>query len=137
VAGGPAGDEGDASLAGRSILVVDDEADVREVLRTALEDRGARVACAASVAEALAHYATEPPEVVVSDIGMPGADGYALAERLGLACEGSVPAIALTAYAAREDAARARAAGFRRHLAKPVDAAEVIRAVAELLPVRT
>jgi CheY-like chemotaxis protein len=73
--------------------------------------------------------------VLVSDIGMPGSDGYMLAERLELRGPGAAPAIALTAYASREDSGRAFAAGFRLHLPKPVDAALVARSVAEVLRV--
>jgi len=116
---------------------VDDEADVRDVLRVVLEEHGARVVSAGSVEEALARYGERRPDLVLLDIGMPGLDGYALAERLRLREEGAVPAIALTAYASHADAARTRAAGFRLHLAKPVDAALVVRSVAGVLEIRT
>jgi CheY-like chemotaxis protein len=82
-------------------------------------------------------FEAERPDVVVTDIGMPGSDGYTLADRLKLRGPGAPPAIALTAYASREDASRAFAAGFKLHLAKPVDAALVVRSVAGVLPVRT
>jgi PAS domain S-box-containing protein len=138
---GPEGDlsaaEADlrAALAGRTVLVVDDEADVRDVLRAALEEHGARVLTASSTAEAVMRFESERPDVLVSDIGMPGSDGYMLAERLKLRSPGATPAIALTAYASREDSGRAFAAGFRLHLPKPVDAALVARSVAEVLRV--
>jgi PAS domain S-box-containing protein len=137
-AAAPAGAAGERFvLADRTILVVDDEADVRDVLRVVLEEHGARVMSAGSVDEALACYEARRPDLVLSDIGMPGLDGYALAERLRLREKGSVPAIALTAYASRGDAARTRAAGFRLHLAKPVDAALVVHSVAGVLEIRT
>jgi CheY-like chemotaxis protein len=134
-----AADEADqrAAIAGRTVLVVDDEADVRDVLRRALEEHGARVVTAGSAAEAAERFESERPDVLVSDIGMPGSDGYTLAEQLKLGAPDAVPAIALTAYASREDASRALAAGFRLHLAKPVDAALLVRSVAGVLAVRT
>jgi len=131
----PAGPEGDgAPLAGRLVLVVDDEADVRDVLRLVLERHGARVVTAGSVAEAVASVEAERPDLVVSDIGMPGSDGYALLEQLrSRAWPDGPPAVALTAYASPDDAARALAAGFRAHLAKPVDPRAVLDTIAELL----
>ena len=132
----PSAERGDAhrsALSGRAILVVDDEAGVRELLGVVLARHGARVVSAASVAEAVASYEAERPDIVLSDIAMPGADGYALADRLRLNEEGAVPAVALTAYAAPEDAARARAAGYRAHLAKPVDPGIVVQTLAGLL----
>jgi PAS domain S-box-containing protein len=122
-----------SALSGRTILVVDDEASVRELLGVVLARQGARVVSAASVAEAVALFDAERPDLVLSDIAMPEADGYALADRLRLSGEGAVPAVALTAYAAPEDAARARAAGYRAHLAKPVDPGIVVQALAGLL----
>jgi PAS domain S-box-containing protein len=126
---------GDGSaLLGRVVLVVDDECDVRDVLQHVLERSGARVVSAGTVAEALAAAEADPPDLVVSDIGMPGADGYALLEQLrarpGL---GRPAAVALSAYASHEDAARSLAAGFRAHLAKPVDAQVVVETLAGLL----
>jgi PAS domain S-box-containing protein len=134
--GAPGADQ-HAALAGRTVLIVDDEADVRDVLRAALEEHGARVVTAGSAAEAVMRYESEKPDVLVSDIGMPGSDGYMLAERLRLGSPGAAPAIALTAYASHEDAMRAVEVGFKLHLAKPVDAALVVRSVAGVLPVRT
>jgi PAS domain S-box-containing protein len=122
------------ALLGRSVLVVDDEPDVRDVLRLVLERHGARVATAASVVEALESVDAETPDLVVSDIGMPDADGYALVERLRDLEAGRRPAaVALTAYASPEDAARALAAGFEAHLAKPIDPGLVVDTLAGLL----
>jgi PAS domain S-box-containing protein len=122
-------------LGGQLVLVVDDEPDVREVLRLVLERQGARVVTAGSVAEATVAYEAECPNLVVSDIGMPGADGYALMDRLrSRTAEGRpVSAVALTAYATPEDAARVRASGFRAHLAKPVDPRLVVETLVGLL----
>jgi CheY-like chemotaxis protein/two-component sensor histidine kinase len=124
------------ALDGLKVLVVDDDSAVCEVLRLVLSGQGARPTVAASVDEALAAFARERPDVVVSDIGMPHADGYALIRSVrarGPEAGGDVPALALTAYASPEDAARARAAGFSTHLAKPVDPAVVIRTIGTLV----
>jgi len=123
-----------SALRGRLVLVVDDEADVRDVLKLVLEGHGARVVTAASVAEAVASMDAEPPDLVVSDIGMPEADGYALIEQLrARAARRPAGAVALTAYASPDDAARALAAGFQAHLAKPIDPRLVVGTLAGLL----
>jgi signal transduction histidine kinase len=122
-------------LDGLHILVVDDEPDTRDLLATTLESCGARVTTVASVPEALSELDRARPDVVVSDIGVPGEDGYSLIRRLrARAAEqgGNVPAVALTAYARAEDRVRALAAGFQMHLAKPVDPAELVASVAAL-----
>jgi CheY-like chemotaxis protein len=129
-------DESAPPLAGVRILAVDDEADAREVLRALLEQHGAEVRTAGSVAEAMALVQAWRPEVLVSDIGMPEADGYELMLRvraLGPEGGGLVRAVALTAYAAEEDARLASHAGYDRHLPKPVDAAQLLRHIVELL----
>jgi CheY-like chemotaxis protein len=93
------------------------------------------VKTAGSVSEAVAALDAERPDVVVSDIGMPVADGYALIQTVRARAPeqgGDVPAIALTAYASPEDAARSRAAGFQVHLAKPLDPGRLVEAVAGL-----
>jgi PAS domain S-box-containing protein len=122
-------------LAGVRVLVVDDDADARLMTRRLLEGPGAEVEAAASADEALAMLAARPFDMLVSDIGMPGGDGYELLRRLR-AAEASpnreVPAIALTAYARMQDRVRALQAGFQRHLAKPVEPAELLDAVAAL-----
>jgi PAS domain S-box-containing protein len=119
-------------LAGASVLVVEDDPDTRELLRRILEAEAARVVTAASGAEALAALEQATPSVLVCDIGMPGEDGYAVLQRLR-SRRGDLPAIALTAYAGPEDRERAHAAGFQRHLAKPVDPPVLISAIAALL----
>lgn len=124
-------------LAGLHLLVVDDEADTREMLRALLEQCGARVRLAASAADAMAQLTAEPPDLLVSDIGMPGEDGYALIRKLrGLPPEagGDTPAVALTAYARSGDRARALLAGFNNHLAKPVEPTELLAAIVALAP---
>jgi PAS domain S-box-containing protein len=124
------------ALDGLKVLVVDDDSAVCEVLRLVLSGQGARPTIAASVDEAQAAFARERPDVVVSDIGMPHRDGYAFIESVrALSADdgGNVPALALTAYASPEDAARARAAGFSMHLAKPVDPALVVRTIGTLV----
>ncbi|HYE21482.1 MAG TPA: GAF domain-containing protein [Tepidisphaeraceae bacterium] len=122
-------------IAGVRVLVVDDEPDARALLARVLEGCQARVRTAGSADEALALLAAERPDVLVSDIGMPGEDGYALIRKvrsLGPDRGGAVPAIALTAYARAEDRMRAVLAGFQMHVAKPVEPAELITMVASL-----
>jgi CheY-like chemotaxis protein len=118
-------------LRGLRALVVEDEPDAREFLSALLERHGMQVRAVASVPEALAALAGESFDVVLSDIGLPGRDGYALVE--SLRADGSrMPAIAITAFARTQDRDRAAAAGFDRHIAKPFRPHEVIRAVAEV-----
>jgi PAS domain S-box-containing protein len=127
--------DSDVQIAGVRILVVDDEPDARAMLRRLFEERGAAVSSAASASEALSILQTERPDVLVSDIGMPGEDGYALIRRVrALMPEhgGRTPAIALTAYARAEDRVRAVVAGFQHHLSKPIEPVELIVLVASL-----
>jgi CheY-like chemotaxis protein len=108
---------------------------VRDLLRVTLSREGAEVAVAGSVSEALAAFEAGTPDVVVSDIGMPVADGYALMQRLRARPReqgGGVPAVALTAYASPEDAARSRAAGFQVHLAKPAEPRRLVETIVAL-----
>jgi len=117
------------------VLVVDDDEDSLEVLRAILEDAGAHVTSAGSVRAALQHFDGAPPDVLLSDIGMPGEDGYALIRRVrGLAPEqgGRVPAAALTAYTQAEDRESALAAGFHLWLTKPIEPGDLTTAVARL-----
>jgi PAS domain S-box-containing protein len=106
------------------VLVVDDEADARELIATVLRECGASVECAASVAEAFQTFASWRPDVIVSDIGMPDEDGFSLIRRIRALPEsegGRTPALALTAFAHIEDRARALDAGYTAHVPKPVD----------------
>jgi PAS domain S-box-containing protein len=121
------------ALDGMRVLVVEDEPDTREFLRRLLESHGAMVTLAASAAEALAALHGERPDILVSDIGLPDVDGYELMQRIrqGLPEDGrTIPAIALTAYARQEDRTRALRAGYQTHLAKPVEAAELLMTIA-------
>ncbi len=127
--------ERDLNLAGVRVLVVDDEPDARALVRRLLEERGATVITNGSVAEALASIQKERFDVLVSDIGMPEADGYALIRQvraLTAECGGSIPAVALTAYARAEDRMKAVLAGFQMHVTKPVEPAELLTMVASL-----
>jgi CheY-like chemotaxis protein len=124
-----------ADIQGVRVLVVDDEPDARALVRRLLEDCKAIVTTAESADEALQRLTSNPPEVLVSDIGMAGQDGYGLIKRvraLGREKHGDVPAIALTAYARPEDRIKAMLAGFDQHLVKPVEPAELITMVAVL-----
>ena len=118
------------------VLVVDDEADTRKLLRTALSQHGARVTTAGSASAALKKIWRRKPDLMISDIAMPGTDGYELMRRVRLLPEasgGKMPAVALTAYAREEDRKRALAAGYQMHLSKPIEIAELSAAVADLL----
>ncbi len=115
------------------ILVVEDEKDTRELLVMALEGCGARVTSAVSVPEALAAFERAAPDVIVSDIGLPGEDGYSFIRKVRARNGGGrVPAAAVTAYAGAEDRRRALESGFQTHLAKPVDPSELVATVARL-----
>ena len=125
---------GGRTLAGLRVLVVDDEPDARELLRALLGMYGIEVHVASSAAEALDGMEQFKPDVLVSDIGMPGEDGYGLIKRIR-ASDGraaSTPAVALTAYARREDRARALGAGFDMHMPKPVEPGELLVVLASL-----
>jgi signal transduction histidine kinase len=122
-------------LKGVRVLTVDDEPDARLLLRRILEDCGAEVLTAGSADQALEVVMKQPLNVLVSDIGMPGRDGYELLRQIrALPPEqgGVVPAIALTAFARSEDRRRAMTAGFDMHVSKPVDPAELCAMVARL-----
>ncbi|HST50775.1 MAG TPA: PAS domain S-box protein [Pyrinomonadaceae bacterium] len=123
-------------LDGLKVLVVDDEPDTREMLRVGLGQSGARVLTAASTEEALAAIEKESPDLLISDIGMPGEDGYDLIRRVrALPPEdgGRVPAIALTAYARVEDRLQALRAGYQMHVPKPVELGELMVVAASLV----
>lgn len=125
-----------ATLEGIKVLVIDDEADTRDLLSSVLGDAGATVRVASSAALAFEQIAADRPHVVLSDIGMPGEDGYAFIARLR-AMETrqdlpQLPAAALTAFARPEDVRRALESGFQLHLAKPLTLDAVISAVERL-----
>jgi CheY-like chemotaxis protein len=125
------------SLEGLTILVVDDESDARELMTIILEERNARVTTVASAAEAYETLEWLKPDLIISDIGMPGEDGYSLIRNVRLKeageKQGWKPAIALTAHARVEDRLRALSAGFQAHVAKPVEPAELVAVIASLL----
>jgi signal transduction histidine kinase/CheY-like chemotaxis protein len=123
------------ALAGLRLLVVDDENDAREWIGRVLSDSGADVRLLASPGDALEQLAQFRPDVLVSDIGMPGIDGYELIRQvraMPATLGGETPAIALTAFARNEDRARALAAGYQLHLGKPIDEEELVAAVASM-----
>jgi signal transduction histidine kinase/CheY-like chemotaxis protein len=125
-------------LSGLRVLVVDDEADARELLVAALTHAGASVVAVTTCADALAAIGDAPetrPHVIVSDIGMPREDGYALIRQLRSLpgdAGGRIPAVALTGYANADDRQRLLAAGYQVHVPKPMDPGAVIAAVARL-----
>jgi signal transduction histidine kinase len=121
-------------LSGVRILVIDDDEDSRLLLQTALERVGAWVRAADSAANAFDFLEQQRVDVLISDIGMPEEDGISLIRRLRrLPRHRTLQAVALTAYARSEDATRALAAGFQRHVTKPADIAQLARMVAELV----
>jgi len=122
-------------LRGIHVLVVDDHDDSRDLIRAVLETCGAEVDTAGDVEEAMTAFAHRVPNVLISDIGMPGQDGYDLIQkvrRLPPNRGGGVPAAALSAYARTEDRRRALNAGYSMHLAKPIEPGELIDVVASL-----
>jgi CheY-like chemotaxis protein len=129
------GDEPHPSLDNLRILVVEDDADARELTTMALEDAGATVTAVSSVPEALGTVEAFHPDALVSDIGLPGEDGYSLIRQIRqheAEHGGLLPAVALTGYARTEDRAKTLNAGFNAHVRKPFDAAELTAAVMAL-----
>ncbi len=122
------------SLKGLHILLVDDEIDARELIATLLMQYDAQVTAVASSAEALKTLARLKPDLLISDIGMPYEDGYALIRKVRAldAEQGRIPAIALTAYAREEDRTQALSAGFQMHIAKPVNLVQLTTGVVQL-----
>ena len=124
------------SLRGVRVLIVDDEADARELMRMILRSSGADVTAAANAEEALEQVEQWRPDILVSDIGLPGDDGYVLIQKLRQR-QGdygrSMPALAVTAYARAEDRTRALSAGFQLHVAKPLEPADFVAAIARLV----
>lgn len=127
--------DGLPSLQGLKILVVDDEADTRELIQEVLQECGSEVITSASAEEALVALEQHKPDILISDLGMPEEDGYSLISKIrALPSErgGQIPAAALTAYARAEDRMRVLRSGFQFHLPKPVDSAELVTVVASL-----
>ena len=122
------------ALDGISVLVVDDDQDTRELLRSVLSAAGASVRTAASADEALTSAVEQPPTALISDIAMPGTDGYSFMEQLHEMLGARSPriAVALTAFAAGRDRHRILAAGFQRHIPKPFDPTLLVQTLREL-----
>ena len=126
-------------LSGLKVLIVDDEPDSLEAFAEIVNSFGGEPIKASSVHDAMIAFEKLRPDVVVSDIAMPAEDGYAFIRKLrALPTElgGRVPAMALTAYAAHHDVARALAAGFQEHMSKPFDSDEFGRAIARMAKTR-
>jgi CheY-like chemotaxis protein len=119
-------------LDGLSVLVVDDEIDARHIAAAILLQKGAKVAEAGSAEEALDLAARGPFDLIVSDIAMPGTDGYEMMRRLRQRDSRVTPAVALTACVTPDDIATAFSAGYQRYLPKPLGAAALIQTAAEL-----
>jgi len=123
-------------LDGAKVLIVDDDQDGCTMLARILEERGAHTTCTGSAREALDRLRQERFDILLSDIGMPDVDGYELLKRvrvLDASRPAPIPAIAITAYARAEDRQRSLLAGYNMHLSKPIEAAELVAAMAGLL----
>lgn len=123
-------------LDGLHVLLVEDDDDSRKLLGTMLKRNGARVTSTKSAREALSVFENELPDVMVSDIGMPDEDGYELIRKLRARPPekgGRIPAIALTGYASKKDRERALSAGYHQHIAKPIEQADMIAAIAAIV----
>jgi PAS domain S-box-containing protein len=130
----PSADVSDA-LQGLRVLIVDDDADARELVSSVLSEAGAVTQTASSASEGLQTLSQFRPHVLVSDIGMPEEDGYAFVRRvraLDPSHGGGIPSVALTAYARSSDRTKALAAGFTTHIGKPVNPDDLVAAVANL-----
>jgi CheY-like chemotaxis protein/two-component sensor histidine kinase len=133
--GGVVGFDCPPEIKGIKILAVDDDADARQLLTAILERCGAQVKTCESAAQALVFLEEFKPDVLVSDIGMPGEDGYSLINKVRANENGQqrIPAVALTAFARVEDRLKALAAGFNMHVPKPVEPAELTMVIASLI----
>jgi CheY-like chemotaxis protein len=127
-----------ADLSGVSVLIVEDNDDARKLIAAILRRSGATVVAAENVATALQLLNVRTPDIIISDIEMPGEDGYSLIRKVRgkESAFRRVPAIALTAYTRGVDRVRALAAGFQTHMAKPVEPAELVAVVRSLLATR-
>jgi CheY-like chemotaxis protein len=119
-------------LDGLSVLVVEDEEDTRTLLEYVLQSQGASVTTAHSVAAALEAMPNALPDVIISDIGLPEVDGYSFMRKIR-EMKTMTPAVALTAYARREDIEHATAAGYDLHISKPIEPTRLILAVDQLV----
>ena len=133
-----------AALAGRHVLLVEDQPDARDIIDASLQHYGVKVTTAATSGEALARldeavHEQRLPDAIVSDIGLPGEDGYRLMEQLSArpkSLGGKIPVIAVTAYGRPQDKRRALAAGFRMHLTKPVTPTALVAALVSVIASR-
>jgi CheY-like chemotaxis protein len=116
-----------------SVLLVEDDRDGREALSVSLELAGARVFACASTAAARGVLETDMPDVIVSDIGMPGEDGYAFLRAVRARGSARIPAIAITGFASKQDRDEALQAGFDHHAAKPVHVDALIQKIRDLV----
>jgi PAS domain S-box-containing protein len=122
------------SLVGLNILLVDDEEDTLTMFRDALENAGACVRAVSSGATALREAGSWKPDILVTDLGLPGMDGYELLRTIREGPASACPAVAVSAYARLDDRSRSLAAGFQAHLAKPVDPSALVLALLAVLP---
>ena len=128
------GFEFNSRLEGIHVLLVENDRDTLDLLSAALKQQRATVTAVSSVAEALASIRISTPDIVVSDIAMPGEDGYHLMEKIramGLEDDHHIPVVAITAYAKEEDRQRALSSGFESYLSKPIELSELVGAVAD------
>jgi CheY-like chemotaxis protein len=135
-AASPCSPSSESDLEGLHVIVVDDDPDTREFLSFLLRQHHAEVQAFDAANLAFTAFIESPPDILISDIGMPQEDGYSLIKRIrSLAGEkgGGIPAIALTAYAREEDQQQALAAGFQTHLAKPVNSSELLTTILHLV----
>jgi CheY-like chemotaxis protein/two-component sensor histidine kinase len=126
--------EFNSRLEGIHVLLVEDDLDTLDLLSAALKHQRATVTAVSSAAAALASIHTSTPDIVVSDIAMPGQDGYQLLEKIqamGLDDDRQIPVVAITAYAKEEDRQKALSSGFQSYLAKPIELSELVSAVAD------
>lgn len=121
------------SLAGIRILVVDDEPDMLNLIAFILDESGAEVEAATNAADALERLPQFKPDILVSDIAMPGGNGYELLQQMRSHLEGDIPAIALTAYASTTYEEKSLQAGFQQHLTKPVEPEVLVAAIVSLI----
>jgi len=124
-----------SALWGIVVMAVDDDTDALKLVREILESAGAEVITVTSATAALDRLVSDRPQVLVSDLGMPGMDGFQLIKQIRQMTDASlrgIPAAALTAYARSGDRARSLRSGFEMHLAKPIDPAELVAAVGAL-----
>jgi CheY-like chemotaxis protein len=129
--------EAPVNLAGKKLLLIEDEPDTRDALARVLRAAGAQVREAGTASAGYEAYRNDAPDLVISDIGLPGEDGYALIRKIRsvdkAAGRPATPALALTAFARNEDRARALSAGFDEHLAKPLEPEELIATAGRLI----